>query len=240
MAERKSTACVAFILLLLCAGAGGARAAEGFRTQNALEAPAGTSPNAAIPDGTVPNGAAPNAAAGSLANAPAGTMPGTPGGAPGAGTAGSGYRLGPGDEVRVIVFGQPDLSGVFRLDGAGLISMPLINNVDARGLSASELEKRIVAKLTPNYLKNANASVDILSYRPFYIVGEVSKPGSYAYVNGMTALNAVALAGGFTYRADEDDFEIKRTVDGKVSEMDAGPETEVQPGDVITVDERWF
>lgn len=212
MAARHFGAILVCTLALSLASAAAARA-EGLQTPSALDAMPGTQ--------------------GDPMNTPSG--PDVSGSAPD-----SGYRLGPGDQVRIIVFGQPDLSGVFRLDGDGLISMPLINNVDAKGLSAEELQKRIVAKLTPNYLKDANASVDILSYRPFYIVGEVSKPGSYAYVNGMTAINAVALAGGFTYRADEDDFEIKRTANGKTGVVDAGPETLIQPGDVITVDERWF
>lgn len=212
MAARHFRATFARTLALFLASAAAAHA-EGLQTQSALDAMPGTqSDPMSTPSGPDVSGSAPD----------------------------SGYRLGPGDQVRIIVFGQPDLSGVFRLDGDGLISMPLINNVDAKGLSAEELQKRIVAKLTPNYLKDANASVDILSYRPFYIVGEVSRPGSYAYVNGMTALNAVALAGGFTYRADEDDFEIKRNANGKTDVMDAGPETPIQPGDVITVDERWF
>lgn len=212
MAARHIGATLVCTLALSLAGAAIARA-EGLQTQSALDA---------MPDSQADPTNTPSA-------------PGISGSAPD-----SGYRLGPGDQVRIIVFGQPDLSGVFRLDGDGLISMPLINNIDAKGLSAEELQKRIVAKLTPNYLKNANASVDILSYRPFYIVGEVSRPGSYAYVNGMTAINAVALAGGFTYRADEDDFEIKRNVNGTTDVVDAGPETPIQPGDVITVDERWF
>lgn len=153
-----------------------------------------------------------------------------------------GYRLGTGDVVRIVVFGQNDLSGSFPLDGQGMISMPLIKNIEAKGLTASELEHRIVKKLTPNYLKDPNVNVEILRYRPFYIVGEVRSPGSYSYVSGMTAINAVALAGGFTYRADEDDFDIKRGRDRKDGgvEIEADPETKIEPGDVITVNERWF
>lgn len=163
--------------------------------------------------------------------------PGLPGPA-----ADPGYRLGTGDVVRIVVFGQNDLSGSFPLDGQGMISMPLIKNIEAKGLTASELEHRIVEKLTPNYLKDPNVNVEILRYRPFYIVGEVRSPGSYSYVSGMTAINAVALAGGFTYRADEDDFDIKRGRDRKDGgvEIEADPETKIEPGDVITVNERWF
>lgn len=161
-------------------------------------------------------------------------------GAPSDAQAGPGYRLGAGDRVRIVVFGQPDLSGEFHLDGAGQISMPLIKTVDAEGLGASELERRIAEKLSPGYLKDPRVSVEILSYRPFYIVGEVNAPGSYPYVSGMTAINAVALAGGFTYRANESSFEIRRGEEGSAQELDATPDTVVEPGDVIRIKERWF
>ncbi|MEX1153151.1 polysaccharide biosynthesis/export family protein [Parvibaculum sp.] len=161
-------------------------------------------------------------------------------GQPPVGTAPSDYELGPGDRVKIVVYGQPDLSGQFHLDGAGKISMPLINAIDANGLSATALEQRIKERLKPGYLKDPNVSVEVLTYRPFYIVGEVRAPGSYPYVNGMTAINAVALAGGFTYRADEDDFEIKRGREGETVELEASPETGIRPGDVIRINERWF
>lgn len=171
----------------------------------------------------------------SPAAAPSNDTPANP-----AGTAPPDYLLGPGDRVRIVVFGQPDLSGQFHLDGNGKISMPLINAVDASGLSASALEKRITERLRPGYLKDPSVSVEILSYRPFYIVGEVRTPGSYPYVAGMTAINAVALAGGFTYRANESTFEIKRGEENGSVEMEAGPETGIRPGDVIRIKERWF
>lgn len=151
------------------------------------------------------------------------------------------YRLGPGDRVRIIVFGQKDMTGEYLVDGSGLLSFPLIGNVKAGGLTASQLEHAITSKLKPDYLKDPNVSVVVLTYRPFYIVGEVRTPGSYAYVNGMTVINAVALAGGFTYRAKEGSFYVDRNgKDGKKTRIDAGPETPVQPGDVITVRERYF
>jgi len=153
----------------------------------------------------------------------------------------SDYRLGPGDRLRIIVFGQKDMTGEFAVDGSGLLSFPLIGQVKAAGLTAEGLEREIANKLKPDYLRNPNVSVVVLTYRPFYIVGEVKTPGSYAYVTGMSVINAVAVAGGFTYRAKESSFYLDRTSkDGKKSRIDAGPDTQVQPGDVITVRERYF
>jgi polysaccharide export outer membrane protein len=148
------------------------------------------------------------------------------------------YRLGSGDRVRVIVYGETDMTGEYQIDGKGKLAFPLIGVVDAGGLTASELEKAIAGKLSPDYIKDPSVSVEVMTYRPFYIVGEVQKPGAYPYVAGMTILNGVAMAGGFTYRAREGDFYIERG--GQGEKVDAGPNTQVQPGDVITVRERWF
>jgi protein involved in polysaccharide export with SLBB domain len=150
------------------------------------------------------------------------------------------YRLGSGYRVRVTVFGQQDLSGEYRVDGTGLMAFPLVGQVPAGGKTAAEVQAELVQGLTPKYLKNPNISIEVLSYRPFYVVGEVRTPGSYSYVNGMTVLNAVALAGGFTYRAREDQFYIVRNTAGGKSKMSAAVDTPVQPGDVITVRERYF
>jgi polysaccharide export outer membrane protein len=152
-----------------------------------------------------------------------------------------GYLLGSGDRVRITVFGQPDLSGEYAVDGTGILAFPLVGQIHAGGHTASQLEQAIVAKLTPNYLKDPRVAVEVLTYRPFYIVGEVKTPGSYPYVSGMTVLNAVALAGGFTYRAREGSFYVSRTqTDGSKVKLDAAPDTQVLPGDVITVRERYF
>lgn len=151
------------------------------------------------------------------------------------------YRMGSGDRVRVTVFGQKDLTGEYLVDGSGLLAFPLIGQIRAGGLTAGELEHQIRSKLTPDYLRDPNVSVVVLSYRPFYIVGEVKTPGSYPYVAGMSVINAIALAGGFTYRAKESSFYLSRAgKDGQKSRMDATPDTQVQPGDVITVRERYF
>lgn len=150
------------------------------------------------------------------------------------------YRLGPGDKVRVTVFGDDQLSGEFQVDANGAIAMPLIGNVDAGGRTTNELAANVVQKLQKDYLKNPKVSVEVIDYRPFYILGEVRNPGSYPYVNGMRVMNAVALAGGFTYRAREGHMKINRDVDGKMQELDADQATVVLPGDVIEVPERFF
>lgn len=150
------------------------------------------------------------------------------------------YQLGPGDHIRIIVYGQPDLSGEFQVDGSGRVALPLVGNVDAGGLSANQFEKRITEKLQPDYLQDPRVSVEVMTYRPFYIVGEVKNPGNYPYTNGMTVINAVAMAGGFTYRARDDEFEITRAKDPSKKTEEADQHTEVHPGDVITVPERWF
>lgn len=149
------------------------------------------------------------------------------------------YRLGSGDQLRITVFGQTDLSGNFEVGSDGSISMPLIGDVYAAQLTLQELESSIVAKLKPGYLINPQLSVEVASYRPFYIIGEVKNPGSYAYVGGMRVVNAVAMAGGFTYRAREAELLITRAADGGKKES-AGQNTLVLPGDVIEVPERFF
>jgi len=150
------------------------------------------------------------------------------------------YRLGPGDKVRVTVFGDDQLSGEFQVDANGAIAMPLVGNVEAGGHTTDELAANVVQKLQKDYLKNPKVSVEVTVYRPFYILGEVRNPGSYPYVNGMRVMNAIALAGGFTYRAREGHMKINRDVDGKMQELDADQATAVLPGDVIEVPERFF
>lgn len=151
-----------------------------------------------------------------------------------------GYRLGSGDRVKVTVYGHEDLSGEFDLDSQGNISLPLIQEVQASGLTAEQLEDAITDELQPDYLKRPKVSVDVLTYRPFYIIGEVKTPGSYPYVSGITVLNAVALAGGYTYRAKTKAVLITRPDGTEKREIEADSDTPVMPGDVIEVPERFF
>jgi polysaccharide export outer membrane protein len=150
------------------------------------------------------------------------------------------YHLGSGDHIKVKVFGHDDLSADVYVDGTGSISLPLIGTVKAGGATIRDLERTITDKLQPDYLRHPRVTVEVLNYRPFYIIGEVKNPGSYAYVNGMTIINAVALAGGYTYRARENSVFITRASDSSKAKQRANHETLVLPGDVIEVPERFF
>ncbi len=145
------------------------------------------------------------------------------------------YRLGPGDLVAVNVFGDETLSGEQSLDGNGALSMPLIGEVDAAGQTPLELQRTLESEFS-EFMQTPNVTVRVVEYRPFYIVGEVRKPGSYSYVDGMTVVNAVALAGGYSYRASKDGFIVQREQENLL----ARDLTPVRPGDVITVRERYF
>jgi polysaccharide export outer membrane protein len=148
------------------------------------------------------------------------------------------YRLGVGDMLRVTVFNEPELSGEFEVGSTGNVNFPLIGEVPAEGRSIADLEDAAEEKFLNGYLKAPNVSIEVLNYRPFYILGEVNAPGSYPYVSGMTILNAIALAGGFTYRASEDEVLLKRP--GGEGEISVPVDTLVLPGDVVTVEERFF
>jgi protein involved in polysaccharide export with SLBB domain len=163
-----------------------------------------------------------------------------PGGRSGA-TRDPGYRLGPNDRVRIIVFGQPTLTGEFTVDGNGVLSYPLIGNIPAGGMTTAELQQTITKKLEPDYLVNPSVSAEVVTRRPFYVIGEVQKPGNYPYVTDMTVLNAVAMAGGFTYRARKNEYYIKRVdKNGRMIRVMASSGTVLQPGDTLEVRERYF
>jgi protein involved in polysaccharide export with SLBB domain len=158
-----------------------------------------------------------------------------------AGSPGDGSKLGPNDRLRITVFGQPTLTGEYTLDGNGVLAFPLIGNVPANGVTTSQLQQAIAAKLKPDYMVNPNVSAEVITRRPFYVIGEVQKPGNYPYVSDMTALNAIAIAGGFTRRARKNDFYIRRLdKDGKVVRIEANVGTVLQAGDTLEVRERLF
>jgi protein involved in polysaccharide export with SLBB domain len=151
------------------------------------------------------------------------------------------YRLGAGDKVHISVYGQTDLSGDFTVDGGGTVQLPLIGQVKAIGLTVREFESAITDALRAGeYLKDPKVSVEVANYRPFYIIGEINKPGEYPYVNDMTVLNAVALAGGFTFRADDSEVFIRRHGSATEQKFPADPTTRVEPGDIVRVGERFF
>jgi protein involved in polysaccharide export with SLBB domain len=149
------------------------------------------------------------------------------------------YRLGTGDKIRVTVFGEKDLSGDFDVNDQGLVALPLIGPTRLNGKTISEAETLITTALAKDYLINPRVNVEVLNYRPFFILGEVQKPGSYPFVNGMTAVNAVALAGGYTPRASRSHIFIRRARSGG-AEQEVAEDAVILPGDVIRVPERFF
>jgi polysaccharide biosynthesis/export protein len=149
------------------------------------------------------------------------------------------YHLGAGDQIRVIVFGQDQITGQFRVNDAGSIAIPLIGLVHAAGLTTAQLQDAIAADLKrADIVRAPNVSVEVLSYRPVFILGEVKLPGQYPFQPGMTVLTAVAVAGGFTYRAVTGYATILRNESGRSVEGRVTRGTAVQPGDVITILER--
>jgi polysaccharide export outer membrane protein len=150
------------------------------------------------------------------------------------------YVLGTGDEIRLTVYGEDDLSGQYEISSTGIVALPLVGNVQAAGHTISQFEGLVREKMTQGYLKDPRVSVQVTNYRPFFILGEVAKPGSYPYVNGMTVLSAVALAGGYTYRADKGDIRVTHANVPTKEEQDSDERTNVIPGDIIRVTERFF
>jgi len=150
------------------------------------------------------------------------------------------YLLDTGDRLRVFVYGQPNLSRLYVVDHRGFISVPLIGKVRARGLTTYALEGSIRSQLGRTYVRDPHVTVDIHQNRPFFILGEVRNAGQFPYVNGMTVRTAVAIAGGYSERADEKRVQITRRINGMVEKMDVPGDYVVQPGDTIFVYERWF
>ncbi|WP_448187876.1 polysaccharide biosynthesis/export family protein [Azospirillum sp. sgz301742] len=150
------------------------------------------------------------------------------------------YKLGPGDAVRIVVFGEDQLSGEFKVDGSGTLAMPLVGQVNAKGKTTRDLEKDIARRLERGYVKNAKVSAEVINFRPFFILGEVRNPGQYPYVNGMTALSAVAAAGGYTYRAQDQYVLVTRGRDPEKKMYKAPITAPVFPDDVLRIPERYF
>lgn len=154
---------------------------------------------------------------------------------------GANYLLEPGNRVRINVFGENNLSGDFQIDAMGNVALPLIGNVPASGISADSFAKRIGDALQRSgYLREPRINVEIVTYRPYYILGEVRQPGEYPYTLGMTVLSAIAKAGGYDYRAREGTIVLIRTIDGQQREYLADERTPILPGDILRVPERFL
>lgn len=150
------------------------------------------------------------------------------------------YLLDTGDKLRVFVYGQPSLSRLYTVDHDGRISVPLIGQVHARGATTAGLERSIAARLGAQYVKDPHVTIDVAQNRPFFILGEVRSAGQYPYVSGMTVETAVAIAGGFSERANEQRMAITRRINGVVDKMDVPADYVLLPGDTVYVKERWF
>jgi polysaccharide export outer membrane protein len=145
------------------------------------------------------------------------------------------YQLGPGDVLQSTVFGDTDLSGPYRVSDSGTVSMTLVGMLPAQGLSLTEFQRELVDRLNARAIKSPDVAVQVTEYRPFFILGEVKNPGSYPYVPNMTVLTAVAIAGGFTFRAAENEISVTRGPQGEARASRASP---LLPGDVVYVFER--
>jgi len=151
------------------------------------------------------------------------------------------YLLDTGDKLRIFIYGHPNLSRLYTVDHQGMVSVPLIGDVPARGRTSRGLGRAIAARLGAQYVKEPQVTVDVAQNRPFFILGEVRSAGQYPYVSGMTVQEAIAIAGGYADRASERRVQITRRHDGGIIEkMDVPPDYVVQPGDTIYVYERWL
>ena len=150
------------------------------------------------------------------------------------------YRLDCGDQMRVVVFGQDNLSNTYTVDKAGAISFPLIGTVPVRGRTSAEVERLIAAKLQKGFVKDPNVSIEVVRYRPFFAMGEVNAAGQYSYAAGMTVQSAIATAGGFTPRADKRFATVSRRTGGEVETITLDMTDPIRPGDTIYVQERIF
>lgn len=150
------------------------------------------------------------------------------------------YRLGLSDRVRVTTYNEPNLTGEFQIGGTGTISFPLIGEVPAQGKTATELQQALTTRLADGYLRNPRVAVEVTTFRPFFILGEVERPGRYPTAEGMTIGRAVALAGGYTYRANRNKVFIRRRGDNVEREIDSESDVAVAPGDILRIGERYF
>jgi polysaccharide export outer membrane protein len=150
------------------------------------------------------------------------------------------YALDTGDKLRIVVFGQDTLSNTYLVDAAGQITMPLIGAVNARDATTQGLAATIRNRLAGGFIREPSVAVEVETYRPFFVLGEVTYPGQYPYVPHMTVENAVAIAGGFTPRATKSSVTITRRIQGVPQRFALPLRYRMRPGDVITVGERWF
>ena len=150
------------------------------------------------------------------------------------------YTLDAGDKLRIVVFGQDGISNAYIVDAGGNVNLPLIGPVPARGSSTQQLSQRIAERLKQGYVREPHVTVEVETYRPFFILGEVTTPGQYPYVADMTVEKAIAIAGGFAPRAFKQTVELTHTAQGQQSKTEVPLGYPLRPGDTVLVKERWF
>lgn len=150
------------------------------------------------------------------------------------------YKLGPGDRLRIVIYDEPTLSNEYVVSPKGKIAFPLVGEVQAEGYTITDFSRALEGTLKQGYLKNPQASAEVLVYRPFYILGQVQRPGTYPFAAGMTVMSAAATAGGFTYRAETHRVYIQHVGQDAEVAYDLTSQTPVQPGDTVRIGERIF
>ncbi len=150
------------------------------------------------------------------------------------------YKLAVGDRLRIAVFGHPKHTGEFQIDSAGNINFPLLGEVQAAGFTVAQVRQKLTKALNENYIVNPKLSVEVLTYRPFFIMGEVASAGQYQYKPGLTVRQAIAKAGGFTQRAARQEVILRRPTDQGMEVYTANLDSKIRPGDTIEVQRRLF
>ncbi len=152
---------------------------------------------------------------------------------------GASYRLGIGDKLKITVFGEDSLSGAAEVNAAGQVSLPLAGEVPAQGKTIGQFRETVASRLADGYLKNPKVTIEITNYRPFYIHGEVKSGGEFAYKTGLRLRDAVAMAGGYTYRAEQSYAVVTRDGAGEVR-IPSNAGVMLLPGDNVRIPERFF
>ena len=150
------------------------------------------------------------------------------------------YQLGVSDKIRVTVYNEPNLTGEYPISPSGNVSLPLIGEVAANGRTVAAVRQEVQDRFADGYLRDPKVTIDIVTFRPFYILGEITHPGELPYSDGMTVLNAVATAQGFTYRANKKYVFIKHKGEATEKRVLLTPDLRVLPGDTVRIGERYF
>jgi Polysaccharide biosynthesis/export protein len=145
-----------------------------------------------------------------------------------------------GDKIKVTVYGEDNLNGIYDIDPSGSVSMPLAGQIPAAGRTKMELQHEISRKLKSEYLQDPKVTVEVAGFRPIYIIGEAEHPGEYPYRSGLNLLSAVTTAGGFTYRASRSYVLIQHAGEGVWRQYPLTAEVAIAPGDMIRIPERYF